>query len=82
MWAQAKTRGAYQKWSEYRNMQGVAGWQVAISDTVWNRRLNALVQIVAAQLTALETLPPQHFAQFRGYLGSSSGSQSFALISL
>jgi tryptophan 2,3-dioxygenase len=40
------------------------------------RRLNALVQIVAAQLAALETLPPQHFAQFRGYLGSSSGSQS------
>jgi tryptophan 2,3-dioxygenase len=40
------------------------------------RRLNALVQIVASQLAALETLPPQHFAQFRGYLGSSSGSQS------
>ncbi len=40
------------------------------------RRLNSLVQIVAAQLSALETLPPQHFAQFRGYLGSSSGSQS------
>ena len=40
------------------------------------RRLNALVQIVAAQLSALETMPPQHFAQFRGYLGSSSGSQS------
>jgi tryptophan 2,3-dioxygenase len=40
------------------------------------QRLNALVQIVAAQLAALETLPPQHFAQFRGYLGSSSGSQS------
>ena len=40
------------------------------------RRLNALVQIVAAQLAALDTLPPQHFAQFRGYLGSSSGSQS------
>src|SRR5688572_12240086 len=29
MWAQAKTRGASQKWSEYRNMQGVAGFQVA-----------------------------------------------------
>jgi tryptophan 2,3-dioxygenase len=40
------------------------------------QRLNALVQIVAAQLSALETLPPQHFAQFRGYLGTSSGSQS------
>jgi tryptophan 2,3-dioxygenase len=40
------------------------------------RRINALVQIVAAQLAALETMPPQHFAQFRGYLGTSSGSQS------
>ena len=40
------------------------------------QRINALVQIVAAQLAALETLPPQHFAQFRGYLGTSSGSQS------
>ena len=40
------------------------------------QRLNALVRIVAAQLAALETMPPQHFAQFRGYLGSSSGSQS------
>ena len=40
------------------------------------KRLNALVRIVSAQLSALETLPPQHFAQFRGYLGTSSGSQS------
>jgi tryptophan 2,3-dioxygenase len=40
------------------------------------RRLNALVQIVTAQLAALDTLPPQRFAQFRGYLGASSGSQS------
>jgi tryptophan 2,3-dioxygenase len=40
------------------------------------KRVNALVRIVTAQLTALETLPPQHFAQFRGYLGTSSGSQS------
>ena len=40
------------------------------------QRINALVQIVSAQLSALETMPPQHFAQFRGYLGSSSGSQS------
>jgi len=40
------------------------------------RRLNALVRIVTGQLTALETLPPQRFAQFRGYLGTSSGSQS------
>lgn len=40
------------------------------------RRVNALVRIVAAQLSALDTLPPQHFAQFRGYLGTASGGQS------
>lgn len=40
------------------------------------RRVNALVRIVTGQLNALETLPPQRFAQFRGYLGNSSGSQS------
>ena len=40
------------------------------------RRVNALVRIVSAQLSALDTLPPQRFAQFRGYLGTSSGSQS------
>lgn len=40
------------------------------------KRVNALMRIVAAQLSALETLPPQRFAQFRGYLGTSSGSQS------
>ena len=40
------------------------------------RRLNALVRIVTDQLSALDTLPPQRFAEFRGYLGSSSGSQS------
>jgi tryptophan 2,3-dioxygenase len=40
------------------------------------RRLNVLMRIVSAQLSALDTLPPQRFAQFRGYLGSSSGSQS------
>ncbi|MFL5606613.1 MAG: tryptophan 2,3-dioxygenase family protein [Gemmatimonadaceae bacterium] len=39
-------------------------------------RLNALMRIVSAQLSALETLPPQHFAEFRQHLGSSSGSQS------
>jgi tryptophan 2,3-dioxygenase len=39
-------------------------------------RLNALVRIVTAQLSALDTLPPQHFAQFRSHLGASSGSQS------
>lgn len=40
------------------------------------QRINAIVQIIAAQLAALETMPPQHFAEFRTYLGSSSGSQS------
>jgi tryptophan 2,3-dioxygenase len=40
------------------------------------KRLNGLVAIVAQSLTALDTLPPQRFAEFRGYLGSSSGSQS------
>jgi tryptophan 2,3-dioxygenase len=39
-------------------------------------RLNALMRIVSAQLAALETLPPQHFAEFRRHLGTSSGSQS------
>ena len=39
-------------------------------------RINALMRIVSAQLSSLETLPPQHFAAFRGYLGTSSGSQS------
>src|SRR5262249_38961065 len=38
--------------------------------------LNVLMRIVSEQLSSLETLPPQHFAQFRSYLGSSSGAQS------
>ena len=40
------------------------------------QRINTLVSIVAHELSALDTLPPQRFMQFRGYLGSSSGSQS------
>ena len=44
---------------------------------LWHlERINALMRIVSQQLSSLETLPPQRFAQFRGYLGSSSGSQS------
>src|SRR4051812_44070140 len=35
------------------------------------QRINALMRIVSSQLSSLETLPPQHFAQFRTYLGSS-----------
>jgi len=45
--------------------------------TLWHlQRLNGLVRIGSGQLSALETLPPQHFAQFRQYLGTSSGAQS------
>lgn len=40
------------------------------------QRVNALMHIVSAQLSSLETMPPQHFAQFRTFLGTSSGSQS------
>lgn len=40
------------------------------------RRLNGLLRIVSAQLTALDTLPPQRFAEFRHYLGTASGGQS------
>lgn len=40
------------------------------------QRINSLVDLVSHELSALDTLPPQRFAQFRGYLGSSSGSQS------
>ncbi|HEX5436490.1 MAG TPA: tryptophan 2,3-dioxygenase family protein [Gemmatimonadaceae bacterium] len=40
------------------------------------QRINALMRIVTDQLSALDTLPPQRFAEFRGLLGSSSGSQS------
>ena len=48
-----------------------------VGGALWSvRRVNALVRIVSAQLGALDTLPPQRFAQFRSYLGSSSGSQS------
>ena len=40
------------------------------------QRVNVLTEIIAQQLSSLDTLPPQRFAQFRAYLGSSSGSQS------
>lgn len=40
------------------------------------QRINTLVELVSHELSALDTLPPQRFMQFRGYLGSSSGSQS------
>src|SRR5690606_15837910 len=48
-----------------------------VGASLWRaNRINALMRIVASQLSALDTLPPQRFARFRGYLGSSSGSQS------
>lgn len=40
------------------------------------QRINTLVELVSHELSALDTLPPQRFVQFRGYLGTSSGSQS------
>jgi tryptophan 2,3-dioxygenase len=47
---------------------GLALWQL--------QRVNGLMRIVSSQLSSLALLPPQHFAAFRAYLGSSSGSQS------
>lgn len=45
--------------------------------SLWHlQRVNAMMRIVSAQLSSLELLPPQHFREFRGYLGTSSGSQS------
>jgi tryptophan 2,3-dioxygenase len=44
---------------------------------LWHvQRINTLMRIVSQQLSSLATLPPQRFAAFRGYLGTSSGSQS------
>ena len=47
---------------------GLALWQL--------QRINGLMRIVSAQLSSLALLPPQHFAEFRANLGTSSGSQS------
>ncbi|HEU4993486.1 MAG TPA: tryptophan 2,3-dioxygenase family protein [Gemmatimonadaceae bacterium] len=47
---------------------GLALWQL--------HRINGLMRIVSAQLSSLALLPPQHFAEFREGLGTSSGSQS------
>src|SRR5258708_18207300 len=38
--------------------------------------LNEFMRIVWAKLSARDTLPTTHFAEFRGHLGTSSGSQS------
>ena len=47
---------------------GLALWQI--------QRINGVMRIVSSQLSSLALLPPQHFAQFRANLGTSSGSQS------
>ncbi len=48
-----------------------------VGQALWRvQRVNALMRIVSGQLSSLEALPPQHFAQFRRFLGSSSGAQS------
>lgn len=61
---------------ELEALSGKLGENDALGALGAVKRVNALVRIVTSQLTALETLPPQRFAQFRGYLGTSSGSQS------
>ena len=47
---------------------GLALWQL--------QRINGVMRIVSSQLSSLALLPPQHFAQFRANLGTSSGAQS------
>ena len=51
-----------------RRDPGLALWQL--------QRINGVMRIVSSQLSSLALLPPQHFAQFREHLGTSSGSQS------
>ncbi len=48
-----------------------------VGQALWRvQRVNTLMRIVSEQLSSLSALPPQHFAQFRTFLGTSSGSQS------
>jgi tryptophan 2,3-dioxygenase len=61
---------------ELRHLISVLQSAETVSALHTMRRVNALVRIVSGHLGALDTLPPQRFAQFRGYLGSSSGGQS------
>jgi tryptophan 2,3-dioxygenase len=61
---------------ELENLVEALGAMDEMACVFVTRRINALVRIVTAQLSALETLPPHRFAEFRGHLGSSSGSQS------
>ncbi|TAK25285.1 MAG: zinc metallopeptidase [Chloroflexota bacterium] len=50
LWAQAKTRGAYQKYSEYRNMQGMTGAQVARSILDMNGLGNVTIEETPEEL--------------------------------
>ena len=48
-----------------------------VGQALWRvQRVNTLMRIVSEQLSSLSALPPQHFAQFRTFLGTSSGAQS------
>ncbi len=58
-------------------MRGAPGTPGDAGLALWRAtRVNSLTRIVSTQLSSLDTLPPQRFLQFRGYLGSSSGAQS------
>ena len=61
---------------ELRNLITHLSASATVPALLTMRRVNALMRIVSGQLSALDTLPPQRFAQFRGHLGSSSGGQS------
>ena len=51
---------------EHRRADRRARAHAKPAQSLWRmRRINALMRIVSAQLSSLETLPPQHFAQFR-----------------
>jgi hypothetical protein len=51
LWAQAKTRGAYQKWSEVRNVQSIPGWQVARAILDSNGLRNVEIEEVPGELS-------------------------------
>ncbi|HZQ99719.1 MAG TPA: zinc metallopeptidase [Chloroflexota bacterium] len=51
LWAQAKTRGAYAKYSELRNMVGMPGWQVARRILDANGLTDVQIEEVPGELT-------------------------------
>ena len=51
LWAQAKTRGAYSKYSEVRNMLGIPGWQVARQILDHNGLHDVVVEEVPGELS-------------------------------